>query len=76
MFDFYSACTQHARLVASQHPETQPAWQDAVKQHHDADSDTRPYGALERPATLVSYLFTSACLALRLHRQRPPAQRA
>ena len=39
MFDFYSECTQHARIVACLHPKTLPTWPDIVRKCHDADAD-------------------------------------
>ena len=76
MFDFYSECTQHARLVASQHPETPSTWPEMIRQAHEADLDTRPYsGASEKPVLFVLYRFLSAWTALRLYRRQLRANR-
>ncbi len=76
VFDFYSECTQHARLVASQHPETPSTWPEISRQAHEADMDTRPYsGASEKPVLFVLYRFLSAWTARRLYRRQRPAKR-
>ena len=71
MFDFYSQCTQHTRLVAYLHPNTPSTWAEAARQSHDADVDTRGYRASERPARFIRYLFSCAYLALQLKARRP-----
>ena len=74
MFDFYSQCTQHARLVASLHPDAPSTWSEMSRQAHEADMDTRPYSvASEKPVLFVRYRFLSAWTAWRLHRRQLPA---
>ena len=55
MFDFYSQCTQHARLVACLHPKTLTTWPDIVRQCHDADVGVHLYRtSSENPLPFVS----------------------
>ncbi len=76
MFDFYTPCTQHTRLVTVLHPETPSSWPEMRRQAHEADSDTRPYrGASEKPVLFVVYRFLSAWTGLRLRRRQVPADR-
>ncbi len=76
MFDFYSQCTQHARLVAFLHPETPSTWPEISRQAHEADVDTRPDNSTSgKPVRFVRYTFLGAWIALRLHRRQMPASR-
>ncbi len=76
MFDFYSQCTQHARLVAFLHPETPSTWPEMSRHAHETDMDNRMYGvASEKPVLFVRYRFLSAWTARRLHRRQLPANR-
>ena len=75
MFDFYSQCTQHARLVASLHPETPSTWPEMSRQAHETGVDSRPYRvASEKPVLFVRHRFLSAWTARQLHRRQPPAK--
>ncbi len=71
MLDFYSLCTQHARLVASEHPETASTWPEMVRQKHAAGDDTHLYsGACEKPVLFVRYALAGVALALRSNLRR------
>lgn len=41
MFDHYSQMTDLSRKVASQHPDLQRSWQDALRENRDTDLDVR-----------------------------------
>ena len=72
MFDFYSQCTEHARLVAWLHPNTLPTWPDTVRQCHDADIDANLHRAGSKNPLSV---FASG-LSAPVRRPRPSAERA